>query len=266
MVPVSEQGLRGVPQVSSKGMMVSIKMKTTKNMMVAALLALAVLSVGITPIFAAPNNEMSRGVKGSEKGAQNKNMFTSVQARGQTIREQIRERLQAMNQPIDINSLDETTIDTVFAQVEAADPVDNSTGSVIWYLNARGISTPMDVSTATNATLPVGVQLLAEKVKTTEYGTLYKVLWARVNHDGEKVDVRGYAVLDSNRVFYLKLKGDNMTFKSIGMIAPAGIGVRAAIKGYMTHDGSDYSFQVHGRAIPLRGNLIRNRLGQMNQS
>jgi hypothetical protein len=77
--------------------------------------------------------------------------------------------------------------------------------------------------------------------------------------------VKGYAILDSDGVFYLKLEGDGMVFKSIGKMAPAGIGVRVVMKGYMTHDGSDYSFQMHGRAIPLRGNLIRNRLNHQNQ-
>ncbi len=242
-------------------------MKTTKNMMVAALLVLAVLSVGISPIFAAPDNEMSRGVSGFQKGAQNKNMLTSVNTRGQAIREQIQERLQVMNKPIDISGLDEATIVDKFAHVEAADSIDDGEGSVIWYLNTRGISSQMDsVTAAVNSTKPVGVQLLAEKVKTTEYGKLYKVLWGRVNHEGEKVEVQGYAILDSDGVFYLKLDGDDLVLKSIGIVAPAGIGVRVAMKGYMTHDGSDYSFQMHGRAIPLRGNIIKNRLNNQNQN
>ena len=244
-------------------MLFSVKMKTTKKMMVAALLVLAVLSVGITPIFAAPDNAMSRGAENAQRGAKNKNMFTTMSARGQVIREQIQERLQALNTPLNITDLDDADID---AKLEAADPINDTEGSVIWYLNARGMSTPMTpVTDAANPATPVGVQLLAEKVKTTEFGRLYKVLWGRVNHDGEKVTVEGYAILDSDGVFYMKLEGDNLSFKSIGRVAPAGIGVRVAMKGYMTHGDSDYSFKMHGRAIPLRGNLIRNRLGNQKQ-
>ncbi len=151
-------------------------MKTTKKMMVAALLVLAVLSVGITPIFAAPDTAMSRGVKSSQKGAQNKNMFTTMSAQGQTIREKVQQRLQAMNKPIDISDLDEAAIDGKFADVEAADAIEDIEGSVIWYLNARGMSIPQNpVTEEENPEEPLGVQLLAEKVKVTEFGILYKV-------------------------------------------------------------------------------------------
>jgi hypothetical protein len=241
-------------------MLVSVKMKTTKKMMVSVLLVLAVLSVGITPIFAAPDKAMSRGAENAQRGQQNK--FTTMNARGLTIREQVKQRLQAMNTPLNITDLDEAGIDAKFAEVEAATPVNDTEGSVIWYLNARGMSTPLaPVTDAENPATPVGIQLLAEKVKTTEYGKLYKVLWGRVNHNGEKVTVEGYAILDSDGVFYMKLNGENLSFKTIGRIAPAGIGVRVAMKGYMTHDDVDCSVQMHGRAIPLRGNMIRNRLG-----
>jgi len=247
-------------------MLDSVKMKTTKKMMVAALLVLAVLSVGITPIFAAPDTAMSRGVKGSQKGTQNKNMFTTMSAQGQTVREQVQQRLQAMNKPIDISDLDEAAIDGMFADVEAADAIEDIEGSVIWYLNARGMSTPQNpVTEEENPAEPLGVQLLAEKVKVTEFGILYKVIWGRVNHMGEKVEVEGYAILDTDGVFYMKLTGEGLSFKSIGRVAPAGVGVRVAMKGYMSQEDAEYSFSMHGRAVPLRGNLIRNRLNNQKQ-
>ena len=245
-------------------MLVSVKMKTTKKMMVSALLILAVLSVGITPIFAAPYNSMSRGAENAQRGQQNR--FTTMNSRGLTIREQVKQRLQAMNTPLTITDLDDSGIDAKFEEVEEAEAIEDGEGSVIWYLNARGMSTPIaPVTNAENPSSPVGLQLLAEKVKTTKYGKLYKVLWGRVNHNGEKVTVEGYAILNSDGVFYMKLNGENLSFKTIGKIAPAGIGVRVAIKGYMTHDDVDYSIRMNGRAIPLRGNMIRNRLANQQQ-
>lgn len=235
-------------------------MKTTKKMMIAALLAIAVLTVGITPIFAAPDTTMSRGVTGAQNGAQKGNSFTRMYAQGLSIREQIQQRLQAINAPVNITELDEADIDKKFADVEAAEPVEDTDGSVVWYLNARGMSVPVDpVTDAANPAKPIGLQLIAEKVKVTDYGVLYKVLWGRVHHDGEKVDIKGYAILDGG-IFYMKLEGEGLGFKAIGKIARAGIGVRVVMKGYMSHDGTNYGFKMHGRAIPLRGNLIKNRL------
>ena len=239
-------------------------MKTTKKMMIAALLTLAVLSVGITPIFAAPNTAMSRGDVSVQKRSQN--VFTSVKAQGLSIREQIQQRLQAMNTPLNITELDEADVDDKFAEVEAAEAIVDGTGSVVWYLNARGMSTPLDpVTEEANPAEPVGLQLIAEKVKVTEFGVLYKVLWGRVHHNGEKVEIEGYAILDSDGVFYMKLEGEDLGFKAIGRIGPAGIGVRVAMKGWMNHDDVSYSFRMHGRAIPLRGNIIKARIRNHQQ-
>lgn len=233
-------------------------MKTTKKMMVSALLIMAVLSVGITPIFAAPD---SRGVVSVQK-AQRGNMVQQMSVKGNAIRTRVQAELQAMRKPINITDLDESTIDDVIAEVEAADALDDEEeATVVWYLNARGQTTTLSpVTDAAEVYDPLGVQLIAEKVKTTELGKLYKVLWGRINHDGEKVEIEGYAVLDTDGVFYMKLEGEDIVFKSIGRISPAGVGVRVAMKGYMTHEDVDYSFRMHGRAIPLRGGLIKNRL------
>ena len=200
-------------------------MKTTKKMMVAALLALAVLSVGITPIFAAPT-EMSRGVTSAQKGRQNS--FTAVNSQAVSVREQVKQRLQAMYAEINIDELDEADIDKKFAEVEEAAPTEDTQGSVVWYLNARGMSVPTDpVVEEENPQEPLGLQLIAEKVKVTDFGVLYKVLWGRVHHTGEKVDIAGYAILDSDGIFYMKLNGEDLSYKAIGKIAPAGVGVKA---------------------------------------
>ena len=235
-------------------------MKTTKKMMVSALLIMAVLSVGITPIFAA--QDTSRGVTSLQKKTQRGNMVQNMQIKGKAIRNRLQVELEAMRMPINITDLDETMIDNIIAQVMDADEVeDEEEVTVIWYLNARGqAQTLSPVTDAASVYDPLGVQLIAEKVKTTEYGKLYKVLWGRINHMGEKVEIEGYAVLDTDGIFYMKLIGEDMNFKSIGRISPAGIGVRVAMKGYMTHGDTDYSFRMHGRSIPLRGGLIRNRL------
>lgn len=242
-----------------------VKMKTTKKMMVSALLILAVLSVGITPIFAAQDTA-SRGEANAQLGARKGNVLTRMSAQGETIRAQIKQRLEALNTPIDISDLNEVMIDDIFAQIEEADSLEDDAETVVWYLNTRGTATPQaSVTDAEDPSEPLGVQLIAEKIKTTEYGKLYKVLWGRVNHDGVKVEVEGYAVLDSDGVFYMKLQGEDLGFKSIGRISAAGIGVRVAMKGYMTHMDTDYSFQMHGRAVPLRGGLIRNRISNQQQ-
>ena len=232
-------------------------MKTTKKMMVSALLIMAVLSVGITPIFAA--QDTSRGLTGNAQKAQKGNLVQKMEIKGNAIRSRLQAELQAMRMPLNITDLDEDTVDDVFAQVEEADEVEDNTTSVIWYLNARGqLATEEPVTDAAADT--VGVQLIAEKVKTTEYGKLYEVLWGRVNQNGEKVEVEGYVVLDTDGVFYMKLEGEELSLKSIGRISPAGVGVRVAMKGYMTYEDANYSFEMHGRAIPLRGGLIRNRI------
>jgi hypothetical protein len=235
-------------------------MKTTKKMMVSALLIMAALSVGITPIFAA--QDTSRGVAVSAQKAQRGTLVQKMQVKGNAIRSKVQAELQAMQEPIDIADLDESTIDDVIAEVEDAEEiVDEEEVTVVWYLNVRGQATTLSpVTDAAQVYDPLGVQLIAEKVKTTEFGKLYKVLWGRINHDGEKVEIEGYAVLDTDGVFYMKLEGEDMSFKSIGRISPAGVGVKVAMKGFMTHSDVDYSFQMHGRAIPLRGGLIRNRV------
>ena len=82
------------------------------------------------------------------------------------------------------------------------------------------------------------------------------------------MEIEGFAVLDSDEVFYMALEGEELSFKAIGKIAPARMGVRVAMKGYMTHDGVEYSHTMRGRAIPFGwynrlANQLRRRTLQM---
>jgi len=52
-------------------------------------------------------------------------------------------------------------------------------------------------------------------------------------------------------VFYMALDGEDLEYKAIGKIAPAMGGVRVAMKGYITHDGVEFSHTMQGRAVPF---------------
>jgi hypothetical protein len=108
----------------------------------------------------------------------------------------------------------------------------------------------------------IRLQLVADKYKNTEFGVLYKIHWGRVTHKGEQNEVDGYALLDSEGVFYMKLDGE-VAFKSIGRIYPSWFGIRVSMKGYVVDDEITYSHRMRGWAIPLTVNLItrlRNHL------
>ena len=77
-----------------------------------------------------------------------------------------------------------------------------------------------------------------------------------MTHDGEKYIVEGYALLDSEGIFYLSLEGET-AFKAIGQIHGSWFGVWVSMKGYLVDDDVTYSHQMRGWAIPLGQNLIR---------
>jgi hypothetical protein len=158
----------------------------------------------------------------------------------------------------DLSDLDESIIDKKIIEAENAEPIEeDGMPTPLWYLNAYGVSTD-----AAQSRFRVRLQLIAEKVKNTEFGVLYKIHWGRIIHKGERSEVDGYALLDSDGVFYMKLDGE-VAFKSIGRIHPAWFGVRVSMKGYLVDDEITYSHQMRGWAIPLTNNLIarlRNHL------
>ena len=64
-------------------------------------------------------------------------------------------------------------------------------------------------------------------------------------------------------MFYMTLDGEDLEFKAIGKVAPAMNGVRVALKGYMTHDGVEYSHSMQGKAVRFGWfNLAANQLRQ----
>ena len=157
---------------------------------------------------------------------------------------------------VDLSTLDESTIDERISEAEQAAPVEEDTAAPLWYLNAYGYTTITSptVDAAQNR-FRIRLQMVAEKVKVTEFGVLYEVHWGRVTHNGEQFTVSGYALLDSDGVFYMKLDGET-AFKAIGQIHGAWFGVRVSMKGYLVDDEVTYSHQMRGWAIPLTNNLM----------
>ena len=231
-------------------MLVSVKMKTTKKTMVATLMIVMVLAVGIVPIFAQSDSVPDISPEAGPQGKGNR------QGQLQRFIQNIRERIQIANpEEIDISGLNEADVDPRIADALGADAVEDEENAVggLWILNAHGST--VTITPVTDAELTedrIGLQLVAEKIKNTEFGALYEVHWGRVLHDDEKVEIDGYALLDSDGVFYMTLEGEDLEYKAIGKIAPAVRGVRVAMKGFMTHDDVEYSHTMRGRAVPFR--------------
>ena len=223
-------------------------MKTTKKTMVATLMIVMVLAVGVTPIFAQSDN--APGITANSGAKSKKAQMGNLQR----YKNNLRERLQLAKTEIDISGLDETDVDPRIAEALEADPIEEEENLVggLWILNVRGST--VTISPVTDAALTenrIGLQLVAEKIKNTQFGALYEVHWSRILHEDENVEIEGYALLDSDGVFYMKLGGDGLNYKAIGKIAPAMYGVRVSMKGYMTHDGVEYSHTMQGRAMPF---------------
>ena len=262
-----KQGIRGVPQVRLLTQLVSVKMKATKKTMIATLMIVMVLATGITPIIAQSDNALdSNSLAGRDTASSAGKGRPMWIQQVQQYKENLRQRIQTGTTPeeIDLNDLDEATIVTRLAEVEAADEIEGEETIVggLWILNARGVTVAISpVTDAAETNTRIGLQLVAEKIKATEYGVLYEVHWGRILHDGENVEIEGLAVLDSDGVFYMALEGEDLSFKAIGRIAPAKMGVRVVMKGYMTHDGVEYSHTMRGRAIPFGWyNRLANQL------
>jgi len=241
-------------------------MKATKKTMIVTLMIVMVLAMGITSIIAQSDNALdSNSLAGRDTASSAGKGRSMWIQRVQQYKENLRQRIQTGTTPeeIDLNDLDETTIATRLAEVEAAAEIEGEETIVeiegeetivggLWILNARGVTVAISpVTDAAETNTRIGLQLVAEKIKATEYGVLYEVHWGRILHDGENVEIEGLAVLDSDGVFYMALEGEDLSFKALGRIAPAKMGVRMAMKGYMTHDGVEYSHTMRGRAIPF---------------
>jgi hypothetical protein len=221
----------------------------TRNKIMGILLIITAITAGLIPVYAATNQLTS---------TETPNKAQVKPAPMNTIRN--------ANPVIaqDLSDLDETTIDKKISEAENAEPIEEEVERAppIWYLNAYGVTFPQDpVTDAAQTRSRIRLQLIAEKIRNTEFGVLYKVLWGRVTHMGEQNTVEGYALLDSDGVFYMKLDGE-VAFKAIGRIHPYWFGVRVSMKGYVVDDEDTYSHKMRGWAIPLNLRLItrlRNR-------
>ncbi len=225
-----------------------LKMKTrTKTLLVMALIVASVLTA--MPAMAAAEDDTAPQPEAFVNRAQR------VQRIKQSLKARIQNRLQLVKPELmDIDDLSEDEInDRISAAENAPDVEDGDTASPLWIARAHGSSWPLgeaDVEESNLAT-PVGTVFAATKVKTTEYGTVYDIVWGIVGHNGERVGVKGVAVLCSDGVFVMKLQGEDLSLWAIGRISRARLGVRLAMKGYMSHDGEMYGFHMRGMAHPI---------------
>jgi hypothetical protein len=224
------------------------KMKTrTKTLLVMALIVASVLAV--TPVMAAAVDETSPKPEAFVNRAQR------VKRIQQSLKAEIQNRLQLVQpEAIELDDLNEDEIDDRISAAENAPAVeDGDTASPLWIARAYGSSWPLgdaDVEESNLAT-PIGTMFAATKVKATEYGVVYDIVWGIVGHNGERVGVKGVAVLGSDGVFVMKLHGEDLDLWAIGRISRARFGVRLAMKGYMSHDGDMYGFHMRGSAHPI---------------
>lgn len=225
-----------------------LKMKTrTKILLVMALIAASFLTA--MPATAAAEDDTTPQPEAFVNRAQR------VQRIQQSLKAKIQNRLQlAEPESIDLDDLSEDEIDDRISAAENAPAVeDGDTANPLWIARAHGSSWPLgdaDVEESNLAT-PIGTVFAATKVKTTEYGTVYDIVWGIIGHNGERVGVKGVAVLGSDGVFVMKLQGDDLSLGAIGRIGRARLGVRLAMKGYMSHDGEIYGFHMKGNAHPI---------------
>ena len=214
----------------------------TKNKTLGILVIITALTASLVPVFASTNSltVAEKQTVTSTNQIQIKPMNTLAPVEPSPV--------------VDLSDLDESTVEeTIDKALEAEEIPEEDTRLTppLWYLNAYGYTIVEDpVTDAAETRNRVRLQLLAEKIKNTEFGALYKIHWGRVTHMGEKHTVEGYALLDSDGVFYMKLDGD-LAFKSIGTIHPFWFGVRVTMKGYIVDDGVTYSHMMRGWATPL---------------
>ena len=225
-----------------------LKMKTrTKILLVMALIAASFLTA--IPATAAAEDDTTPQPEAFVNRAQR------VQRIQQSLKAKIQNRLQlAEPEPMDLDDLSEDEIDDRISAAENAPAVeDGDTANPLWIARAHGSSWPLDDADVeeSNLATPIGTVFAATKVKTTEYGTVYDIVWGIVGHNGERVGVKGVAVLGSDGVFVMKLQGDDLSLWAIGRIGRARLGVRLAMKGYMSHDGEIYGFHMKGNAHPI---------------
>jgi competence protein ComGC len=214
-------------------------MKTMKKMLI-ILMIITALTASIIPSYATPTQLIAQKISKAELAPAPTNT--------------IREVKQAPAS--DLSDLDDSTVDEKIKEAVEAAPVEEPVGSTLWYLDSNGYTTPeTPVTDAAQSRFRIRLQLIAEKIKMTKFGALYEIHWGRVTHNGAQYEVEGYALLDSDGVFYMKLDGD-VTYNSIGRIQPVWFGVRVLMKGYLVDGDTTYSHYMRGWAIPLNFRII----------
>jgi hypothetical protein len=223
-------------------------MRTTKRILVAAVVAAAVLAATMAPVYAAP-----------EGRSQNQEPLFDRAQRLEQLREALRSRLQLKQsngetwtqEPINVDDLDEGDAEDLIEDIEGAELVDETPGP-IWMVHIRGRAWAAADTVESAQADPMAMNLALSKVKATEAGTVYEVLRGFVVHNGTRMTVEGKAVLRGDGVFALRLTGEDLELKAVGRVARARVGVRVAMRGRMVDQGEEYGFRLAGRAVPIR--------------
>ncbi|MCW4048893.1 MAG: hypothetical protein NWE89_04070 [Candidatus Bathyarchaeota archaeon] len=221
----------------------------SKTILMLAIIMASTLAVTMTPISAETEGDPEAPEQFFNRGQQ-------IQRFKEALKNKLQNRVQSQEfappEEIELEDLDEDDVEGMIADVENAAETAQVYGKV-WIVRLHGESWSITSSedTVDDDSMPLGMLLAVKKIKVTEYGTLYEVLRGAVGHDGERVIVEGFAVLKDG-VFAMMLTGEDFDLKGIGRIAPARVGVRVGMKGFMSHDGKQYHFKVTGRAHPIR--------------
>ena len=158
-----------------------------------------------------------------------------------------------------LEELDEAEIEGRLNEAIDAPATDDSDSKTapLWIARLHGKAWPIPATEPSPSVERIGVIFAATKIKTTEYGSVYDIVWGIIGHDGERIGVKGKGVLCSDGVFVIKLEGDDLEFYGIGLVGKAMYGVRLAMKGYMEHDGVMHSYNMAGGAYPIGFNMKR---------
>ena len=237
-------------------------MKTEKRILALALIIATTFAVMMTPIYAQSDeagnqqqvtSQQKIGVDSAPQPTnrnQLNNQFREMLSNAEGLRQQSQNQIMSQYRSTSLDEYDETEVDDLLDAVTPDDIQEEAIGG-LWLVHLQGSSWKVDdtedsVDTASYAT-PISMNLAVRKVKEIEQGVLYKVTRGVLRHAGETVKVEGYIVL-RGRVFAMKLRGEGVDLKAVGAIAPAGIGVRVAMRGRMTHNDENYGFKMTGKA------------------
>lgn len=228
----------------------------TKNKMMITLLIISTITAGLLPVYGTTNQLSANNI-------QKTRVKPTLVAKERLLVNKFSTVRNA--KAVDLSAMDESTINERIREAEKAAPIEDTDRPPLWYLNTYGYSTIVSPTVdAAEKRFRIHLQMVAQKVKVTEFGVVYEVYWGRVVHHGERFAVSGVALLDGDGVFYLKLDGE-VAFKAIGQIYGREYGVKISMKGYLVDDGVTYSHRMRGWAIPLTKKLIPRLRNHLNK-